>query len=261
MSLAWVEVENGNLKTASGKFNSIISSNEENFPVLKSLSHYQLGNIHFYKNQFDSAIVHYKEYLNSNHRPDYAGIINYNLGLSYELLGERDTAVVYYENTSAGNPDIDENSYANRKGSLMLEDSLSTDEISLIRLKNLFYSGNYRLAIDSLIIFTDDSLSTDLNAEAFLFLSNAFLKLKKYDQAINYAVKTVHCEVENEKWTQPFALYLSAEASYYIKNYMDTQLFLNLISDYSDYDFSMKLSGLKNSLELKLNKIESKLNK
>lgn len=261
MSLAWIETENGNIKSAFNKFASIIKSDEENFPILKSFSHYQIGNIYFYQNQFDSAAVHYKEYLESNTRSDYNGIVNYNLGLTYDLLGERDSAIVYYENAGTGNLDLDEDSYARRKGGSMIEDSLGADDIRLIRFKNLFYSGKYKTAIDSLLLLQDDSLYSDLKAESLLFLSKSHLKLKKYREAINYAVKTVQCEIENEKWTQPLALYLSAEASYNLKDYLDAQLFLNLITDYSDYDFSLKLGGLVASLSDKLKKVNSRINK
>lgn len=261
MSLAWIEAETGNIKSAFKKFVSIINSDEQNFPILKSLSHYQLGNIYFYQNQFDSAAAHYKEYLESNTRSDYNGIVNYYLGLSFELLGERDSAIVYFENSGNGNLDLDEDSYARRKGDILIEDSFSLDDIRLIRIKNLFHSGKYKETIDSLLFLQDDSLHSDLRAESFLFLSKSYLKLKKYREAINYAVKTVQCEIENEKWTQPLALYLSAEASYYLKEYLDVELFLNLISDYSDYDFSLKLGGLVNSLSDKLKKVKSRVNK
>ncbi len=261
MSLAWVEVEKGSLNFAEKRFKSVIESKEENFPLLKSLSYYQLGNINFYKGRKDSAITYYKEYLNSNIRNDYFGITNFNLGLLYELSGKRDSALVYYEESSNGNLDLDEDSYAKRRGDLLYNDSLSTENIRLISYSNLYNSGYYKRVIDSLKIFLEDSLQSDTQAEAYLLLSKAHYKLKKYKETINYSVLAIETEVKNENWIHPFAHYYAAIASYHLKKYMDSQLFLNLISDYSDYDFSLKLDGLLYALQRKLDKLEIKTDK
>lgn len=256
MSLGWVEMEIGNIKSAERRFLSIIKSDEENFPLLKSLSYYQLGNIYFYKGFKDSATTYYEMYLGSKLRDDYAGITNYNLGLIYEIAGERDRAITYYENSSLGNMDLDEDSYAKRKGRELLNKKLDSAEVRLISFNNLIKAGNYRLAIDLLKQFVEDSLNYDTKAEAYLLLGMSYLKIKKYKEAIKYSVEAIQTETINEKWIHPFAHFTAAKASYHTRSYLDAQLFLNLISDYSDYDFQLKLEGHRYALQRNLDKLE-----
>lgn len=261
MSLAWVELEKGNLNLAEKRFKSIINSREEKFPLLKSLSQFQLGNISFYRNQTDSAIYHYRAFLASNLRNDYKGITNLNLGVIFEILNERDSALAYYKEAAKGNLDLDEDIYAKRKAKLLIDDSLTAQNIKLIYFNNFYNSGYYKLTIDSLKVFLEDSLQTDILAEACLLLSKAYYKLKRYNETIKYSVLSIETEIENEKWVHPFAHYYAAAASFQLKKYMDSRLFLNLISDYSDYDFSMKLDGMRYALLRRLDKVEIKSDK
>ncbi|MBS4036235.1 MAG: DUF3808 domain-containing protein [Ignavibacterium sp.] len=256
MSLAWVELEEGNILSAERKFQSIVNNKQPEFPILKSLSNYQLGNINFYKGKLDTAISFYEKYLQTKLRNDYEGITNLNVGIALELSGLRDSALIFYEETAKGNPDLDEDSFAKRKGQILLEDSLSFEQRRFFFLKNLFKEGKYKILIDSLKSFISDSLSNDLKAEAYLLLNQAYLKQKKYTEVIVHSAKTLDIEIKNENWIRPYALYYGALASYHLKNFTDSQLFLNLISDYSDYDFSLKLEGLKYALKRKLDKLK-----
>lgn len=260
-SYAWLEAETGKVRSAYNKFSSIIASEQENFRLLKVLSHYQMGNINFYEGHLDSAIYHYKKYLDLNTENDYNGIVNLYLGLSFELSGLRDSSIVYYENSSDGNSDLDEDSFAKRIGNELVNDSLSAQQIRMIKLKNLFYTARYKAAIDSLKYFIEDSLQADIKAEALLFIARAYYNLNNYNEAINFAVQSIQTDIQVEKWIQPFALYISAESSFQLKNYLDSKLFLDLISEYSDYDFSLKLNGLCNSLRIRLSKIDPVVNK
>lgn len=258
LSLAWIELENGSIIQAEKKFKNIPKSEEPNFPLLKSLSHYQLGNINFFKNQFDSAIVNYKKFLTSKLRDDYVGISNYYIGVSFEMLEKTDSAKIYFKKSANGNLDFDEDSFAKRKGKQFRNQSILTSEKKIIQVENLIQSGSARQAIDSLNNFLKDSTNIDLFSYAYLLLAKSNIKLQKFKNVLSYSVKSIELETGDENWIHPFAHYYGALASYRLKNYLDAQLFLNLIDDYSDYDFALKLEGLRNSLQLKLNKITEK---
>lgn len=255
MSFAWIELEEGNINSAERKFQSIIKSVQPEFPLLKSLSYYQLGNINFYKGELDTALFHYNKYLETKLRIDYQGITNLNAGIALELSGLRDSALVYYKEAGEGNPDLDEDTYAKRKGKLLLDDSLSVEQKELINFSNIYKTGKYISLIDSLDKFLMDSLNNDLKAEANLLLTQAYFKQKKYSKVIQHSAKTLDCEIKKESWIHPYALYYGAIASYHLKKYTDSQLFLNMISDYSDFDFSLKLEGLRAALQRKLDKL------
>lgn len=262
MSLAWVELETGNINSAERRFTSILNSEEQKFPLLKSLSSYQLANICYYKGLADTAKSTYKLFLESRLNNDYVGISNLNLGILYEIEGSRDSAEVYYNNALKGNADLDEDSYAKRKGKELQKLQLSENDIRLIYLSNLFKSANYKLAIDSLKSFLEDTtLTVDQRAEANLVIAQSYLKTKRYRESLKFSVDAINTEIRVEKWIHPFAHYYAAVASYHLRNHLDAQLFLNLIKDYSDYDFQLKLEGLVYALQRRLDKLGIKSGK
>ncbi len=259
MSLAWIELETGSINSAEKRFISVINSEETRFPLLKSLSYYQLANIYFYKGLSDTSKAAYKLFLESALNRDYSGIANLNLGIIYEIEGNRDSAEICYKNSLKGNSDLDEDSYAKRKGRELLKSGLSRNDIRLINFNNLHRSANYKLAVDSLKSFLKDTtLTSDQRAEANILIAQSNLKTKNYREALKYSVETIKTEISKEKWIHPFAHYYAAVASYNLRNYVDSQLFINLIKDYSDFDFQLKLEGLVYSLQRRLDRLEVK---
>jgi TolA-binding protein len=107
------------------------------YPFVSSNSNYLLGNVFFAKNQFDSSRVYYQNYLKTAINDDYKGFANLRIGLSYELTGNRKEAVKYYDKSSSGNADIEEDLYAERKGNEFEDKKLSVNDIRLIKITNL----------------------------------------------------------------------------------------------------------------------------
>ena len=115
-SLAWVEYELDDFKNAEKHLRFVISADDDLYPFVVSNSNYLLGNVFFARNQFDSAKVYYQKYLDLSINDDYKGYTNFQIGLCYEISGNRKEAVNFYEKSSDGNSDIEEDLYAERKG-------------------------------------------------------------------------------------------------------------------------------------------------
>jgi predicted negative regulator of RcsB-dependent stress response len=249
-SLAWVNYELNDLKAASYKLKPVFTSKDTLYPFVVSNSYYLMGNILFSENLCDSAITAYKLFLEKAVNDDYKGITNLKIGLCYELAGNRDEALKFYENANIGNSDIDEDLYAERKRDELLDHKLSIDQIKLIRYSNWIKQNKLALVKDSLSNFILQSkLNNENLAEAYLYLSEVSFDQKKYKESLDFAVKCVKTEVESEKWTHAFAHYYAAWDSYYLKNYLDAKLFLLQIDDIGEYDFRNSLTNKIYSLQ------------
>jgi len=245
-SLAWVEYELNDLTNAEKHLRFVINANDELYPFVVSNANYVLANVFFARNQFDSAKVYYQNYLKFSVNDDYKGISNLQIGLCYEITGYRKDAVKFYENSSDGNSDIEEDLYAERKGNDLEDRKLTVNEIRLIKFSNFIKQNKLAAAKDSLINFLEENkLTNDLKAEAMLYLSQISYKQKKYQESLNYSVDCIQTEVENENWIHAYAYYIGAWNSFNQKKYTDAKLFLLQINNLDEYDF-------RNSLENKI---------
>ncbi len=245
-SLAWVEYEVNDLNNAEKHLRFVINANDELYPFVVSNSNYVLANIFFARSQFDSAKVYYQNYLKLSINDDYKGISNLQIGLCLEITGNRKDAVKFYEKSSDGNSDIEEDLYAERKGNDLEDRKLTINEIRLIKFSNLIKQNKLTAAKDSLTNFAaENKITNDLKAEATLYLSQISYKQKRYQESLNYAVDCIQTEVENENWVHAYAYYIGAWNSYYQKKYTDAKLFLLQINNLDEYDF-------RNSLENKI---------
>jgi hypothetical protein len=245
-SLAWVEFELNDLTNAEKHLRFVINANDNLYPFVVSNSNYILGNVFFARNQFDSAKVYYQNYLKLGINDDYKGITNLQLGLCYEILGNRKDALKFYEKSSDGNSDIEEDLYAERKGSEFEDRKLTSNEIRLIKFANLIKQNKLAVAKDSLLKFVDENkLTNDLKAQSKLYLAQISYKQKKYQESLDFTVDCIQTQVENEIWVHAYAYYLGAWNCYQQKKYTDAKLFLLQINELDEYDF-------RNSLENKI---------
>ncbi len=249
-SLAWVDFELNDLNASAKQLKPVIASEDSLYPFVVSNSYYLMGNILYAQSLYDSATTYYKLFLKDAVNDDYRGIANLRIGICFEIGGDRKEAIKYYEKSSSGNSDIDEDMYAERKKDDFLGQKLSSDQINLIKFSNLIKQNRFSVAKDSLNNFIlHPKLKNVYLAKAYLYLSEICFYQKKYKESFNFAVKCVKTEVESEKWTHSYALYYAAWDSYFLKNYLDAKLFLLQINDIDEYDFSNSLTNKVYSLQ------------
>jgi len=249
-SLAWVEYELDDFKNAEKHLRFVINADDDLYPFVVSNSNYLLGNVFFARNQFDSAKVYYQKYLDLSINDDYKGYTNFQIGLCYEISGDRKEAVNFYEKSSDGNSDIEEDLYAERKGGEFHERRLSSYEIQLIKFSNLIKQNKLSIAKDSLEKFVKQTdFTNELMAEAKLYLSKISYKQRKYQESLNYAVDCIHTEIENERWVHAYAYYIGAMNSFQLKKFTESKLFLLQIEELDDFDFRNSLENKVYSLQ------------
>lgn len=245
-SLAWVEFELNELNNAEKHLRYVINSNDKLYPFVSSNSNYLLGNVFFARNQFNSSRVYYQNYLKTAINDDYKGFANLRIGLCYELTGNRKEAVKYYDKSSNGNADIEEDLYAERKGNEFEDKKLSANDIRLIKITNLIKQNKLDAAEDSLQKFLEQNkISNDQKAEATFHLCEVNYKQRQYAKALDFVVECINIPVEQERWVHAYAHYFGAWISYQQKKFVDAKLFVLQIDEIGEFDF-------RNSLENKI---------
>jgi hypothetical protein len=247
-SLGVLEIKKRNLNQAEKYISKIIDAKNEKFVQLNAFSNFLMGDILFRENNFEEALVYYREFLDNAMDIDYTGIASYRLGICLEMINERENAVHYFRRSLKGNTDLDDDVFAKRKGALYIEREITDDEKNLIRFANLVEAGKYKLASDSLMLLLEERLPEKLTSEVYFYLSDAAFHTGNTDESIVYAVKAIELNTGNEKWIKPFANYYLARAYHTTGNTDMMNNYIKEAEDFRGYDYSNRLENLLKTL-------------
>jgi hypothetical protein len=254
-SLANFYLNHSRLEKSEIILNRIISSTDTNFSQLSHYSNLLIGNIYFYRNNFDKASSYYKIFLSDSSENYYRGIASLRLGLCYSFSDDSLNAEKFFELTDEGNSDIDDDRYAKIIGERFLENPPDSLQRKIIFIKNLKEAGKYNEARDSLLNFLMSGLSKSQLAEVNLYLSDVSFHLDSLTQAYSYAISAIAND-EGEKWIQPFAYYLAVCVSLKLNYLEDAKKYIEKAKEYSDYFYENKLAKMLNAVEYKLKMLE-----
>lgn len=254
-SLASFYLKLSRLEKSEDLLNRIISSTDTNFSQLIRYSNLSIGDIYFYRNNFDEASSYYQIFLSDSLEDYYRGIASLRLGLCYSFSGDSLNAAKYFELADEGNSDINDDRYAEIIGERFLENSPDSLQRKIIFIKNLREAGKYNEALDSLLNFPKAGISNSLLAEINLYLSDVSFHLDSLTQAYSYALSAIAND-EGEKWIQPFASYFVARISLKLNYLADAKKYLEKAKEYSNYFYENKLANMLNAVEYKLKMLE-----
>ena len=243
-SLAALNIKVRKLDSAGKILKKITNFENPKFIQIISFSNFLLGDVFYKKNNFDSAIVYYRNFLETTPDNDYTGIASLRLGISYEITGELENAEFYFGLTGNGNMDLDDDIFAKRKGAVYFNRRLSDNDIAVIKAANLIDSGNYQAAYDSLTNILDKLVSDELKAETYLYLSEVAFYLGNYDESVSLAAAAIQTKVTEEKWILPYANYYAARSNHKTGDEQAVDYFIEQVEEYSDYDYQNKMKNL-----------------
>ncbi len=249
-SYAVLEIKKRRLNEAEKILDRIVKNDYSNFKQIISFSNFLLGDVFFKRNQFEAAKKYYSTFLSTANDNDYKGIAYYRLALCFEITGERNEAVKYFELTDKGNMDLEDDIYAKREGDIYSKRSLANTEIDLIKFSNLIDNGKYKIALDSLSGLLERVKTDRLKSEVNLYLSDAAYGLGKYKESLNYAVTSRILNSSDEKWVKPYACYYAARANDKLDDDASAKNYIDEAKSYSDYDYQKKLKNLIAGLSL-----------
>ena len=239
------------LNNASREFKSVFNSKDTNFIQIKNYAGLALGDISYSQGDFKTARTYFTNFLEHSIDDHFKGITALKVGLSYLFEGDSISALLFFDKTSDGNDDLDEDAFAKIKGKQYLNKLPVKAELKLISIKNMIDAGKFKLAIDSLEKFIKIPVNDTLRAEAILYLSQSYYYFGKYKKSLEYAIAVFNFD-DCDLWVKPFACYYAARASKDLKNYIDAKLFIDYANNFKDYIFENKLEDKLNFLSFHL---------
>ena len=99
------DLSNPSIEDAISKYKKLSEVNPE-----KKEINYNLGNLNFYKGEFDKAIVHYNDALETNNK-DLKSNTHFNLGNTYYNLNDYEKSLSEYKKSLILNPNNDDARY------------------------------------------------------------------------------------------------------------------------------------------------------
>jgi tetratricopeptide (TPR) repeat protein len=248
-ALAVVHLKEKNPDSAGRLLKNIVSSKHSKFSQVISFSNFLMGDVHFRKNDFSSAADYYNRFLVMTESNDYTGIAALRLAYSYDMLNERDSAKKYYSLTSGGNSDIEDDTYAARKGNVLKKRGMYVDEKLLLQYTNMTEAGNFHNSIKNLLAFIDSTSNQKLKAEAFYYLSEAAFHRGDTEESLNYALKGTEINAGEEIWINAYCYYNAARAAKASDRTADMKKYLSKAEETNQGDYSSHLKNLIKTLK------------
>lgn len=192
----------------------------------------------------------------SENKENISGWATYRLGLCYEFLGARDSAIVAYRKVKK--VDDDErayDTYAYRKAQERLRSPVSDVQKSLILAGNLHSARRYNEAITAYTrVMSMSKNDPDDGAEALYGLMRALYEIKDDDGVIHASRRLEDLEPKRERWCIPHAYWKLGQA--YARKGLTEQArtALEEVGEYDDYDFRISLEDRVDRLLSSLDK-------
>ena len=250
-ALANLYLKKYDLGNASRIYKTVLSSSDTNFTQLKNYAGLALGDISYSQGNYETARDYYSNFLEFSTDDHFKGITALKMGLSHLFQGDSISALLYFDKTSEGKNDLDEDAYAKIKGEQYLKKLPGLSELKLIRIRNSIDAGKFKVAVDSLKDFIELPVSDTLRAEAMLYFSEAYYYSNKFKKSLEYAVAVFNFD-DCELWVKPFACYYAARASKGLNNFIDAKLFIEYANNFKDYFYENKLKDKLNFLSFLL---------
>ncbi|WP_337865295.1 hypothetical protein [Ignavibacterium sp.] len=252
-SAAWIKYELNDLSSSEKIFRNILASDGKNFSYIVSNSHLFLANIFFARELYDSALVQYQSFREKRINNDYLGFSNFRTAICYELLGNRNQAVKFFERSDEGNTDLDEDIYAEKFGKIFISKPISEDFKIVLNSRNLIKQKKFSEAEEILIsIITDKKYSNKVKSESYQLLSEISLNKKNYEAALDYASQSFKFNNSNDNTITAFSSYKAALALVNLNKSSEAIKFLDRIEELYDFDFQTSLKNKAYSLRRKI---------
>lgn len=223
------------------------------FKQVISYANFSLGDIHYRKNEFAKAVQYYSKFLKTNSFTEYTGIANLRMGIAYEALNDRNSAIKCFERAQRGNQDFEEDVFAKRKGEVFRNRTIAETELRVLRGGNYVEAGEYQAAIDLLKDALQEIKTDKLKAEAYLYLCDALYETGQYKESLEQSKKIHGLNLQEEKWILPFCSFYEARAYAKTGDFSKAKGSLAGSKKQNSNDFEKKLNNLINNLSRIIN--------
>lgn len=158
--------------------------------------YHRLGHCYRFKSEYKEAIEAYTKFITSvtldTAQQLYA---HYCIGLCYEMMGDRDSALPYYQKSPA---------YASER----LKQPMNEYDIEFEKMSNWFSAGYYTKGFDAgFALLARKDLTDDQQGNILWEIASTYFEQKDYTQASNKYMQATGLTIKNKSWMPPFAYY------------------------------------------------------
>ncbi len=251
---AILKIDKKELKQAKEILNRILFEIKENkFKQTYALSFFLKGEVLFRQNEFHQAIIEYEQFILNSSTPDYTGIANLKIALSYEMLNEKLKAQRHYILARNGNSNIAEDSFADSESKKYYDYKFSNYDKYFIRGKNLFECGKYSEALKVLHNIDSSNISFELQFKVNIVEIELYQELGKFQKSLMLIRKYEDNSIISEFSGYAKFLYLNAYQKFNENKYSSSIEKLDLAFENIDEN-NNKLNRLLINLSLKIAK-------
>ncbi len=242
---ALIKVQKKELSSAEEILKNIIKSPGNNFEQTKALSYFLLGEIYFFRNNFNKAITYYDKFFETAKTIDYVGFASLRVALAAKFIGADS---LFYENittTDFGNGKIPEDKFAKSFGAKLLKKGINEGTLNVVKALNYFESGEYSNGLDFC-----DSIIERTKGQKYL------PEIKIIKAAILTEQKKFTASIEILKSVKPLNLLREILTPLKLISLVRDYLFIGKTNLARKYFLKLKNTDLKNFK----NKFEAKIN-
>lgn len=234
---------------------SVSDSMIRRFPRIVNSSFYLMGNIYFEKNELEKAIEMYNLAVeNAAKFPDKDdGVYSWGLfkqGECYEMLGDRELAVSFYERVNK-----DENKFAHKKAQYRLKNPLLKIDADLIRARNYLITRNFDAAIaiyeDVIpqLSIVDVEYPIEKLPELYYNIGRVKFEMKAYADAIADFHKVLDLKKIDEKWIRPWTHFRLGRCYQFLGQVDEAVDQYKLAYKYDDGDLRFEIDKINRELK------------
>lgn len=217
-----------------------------------------LGSAYFRLNDYQKAISYLEDYMKYVNPEDRYNVYLFTLGVSYELSGNRQTAVDKYKkvrNNFINERDGELDKFFYRLAQEKIKKPLNEFDINLIKAMNLRESLNTGEAISIYKKMADNSsadksLTDDDKLRLYYDMGVAYTYSGDWTNAAGCFNKCTGFNPQNEKWLVPHSYFELGKIYYKNKEYKKSEEMFDKIYGYDDFDFEsfldMRLANYQN---------------
>ncbi len=225
---------------------AVVINNRKKIQFGDEFAHSVLANCYFQKNDFQNAMINAELYLQKIENKELVpNNIYYRLGISYEVLGQREKAVATYQRMRKVEMSGSMWEYMPyRRGQQRLVQPLTDTDILLINAEHEASLEKHEQAIrlyrEVLLHKLPD---VDQQALAIYGIVQSQYELKKYDEVVEMARWLVGLKPPKERWLIPHGHYRLGQAYAKLGRVEDARRELEAAKKYSNYEYESRLQS------------------
>lgn len=236
------------LDEAEKLLNEIIGSDNKKFNQTIAFSHFLLGDIYYRRNDFETALKYYNDFIRLTNSLDYTGIANFRMAVCCGMLKNNDLFQKNLILAREGNEDLPDDEYAGRLANYILGNGFSEELRDVIIAENNMLVGNYDEAVKGIEKKLKDFKNGELKGYAGYIVSSAYLGMNNQEKCAEYAAESVQQKYGVFNWVKPAAYLNLAETELGKNNYEKASDFLDDAESNPNDDTKALIVNLRNRI-------------